>query len=266
VSAPSNLFRARLAAAQGHPIFGTWLMANSVQSTEALGMAGFDFLVVDMEHVPLDLGDVVRHLMAVGNTPAAPVTRVPWNDFVTVKRVLDTGAQTLMFPFIQNAEECRAAIAATRYPPDGIRGVAGSTRASGYGLTPNYLKTANTEIATIMQLETPEAVEKMAEIAAVPGVDALFIGPADLSANMGLIGDMAHPAAQAALKAGAAKARALGKPVGIIAGTEAIARDYVGYGFNFVALSSDLGFIVSGARGLLSAARGITAKPAGDSY
>ncbi|MBL8575353.1 MAG: hypothetical protein JNM13_16880 [Hyphomicrobiaceae bacterium] len=254
MAAPKNRFREKLAARP--VIHGSWLMTNSPTATEAMGLLGFDFLVIDMEHVPLDLGDVVAHLQAVGNTDAAPVTRVPWNDAVMVKRVLDVGAQTLMFPFIQTVEEARAAVAATRYPPDGIRGVAGSTRACGYGTTADYFKTANAEIGVILQLETPEAVARMAEIAAVPGVDALFIGPADLSANMGLLGEITHPDAQAELEAGARAARALGKPVGIIAGSEALARAYERYGYTFVALASDMNFIAVGARAALAAARG----------
>lgn len=253
MSAPANRFREKLAARP--VIHGSWLMTNAPLATEAMGLLGFDFLVVDMEHVPLDLGDVVAHLQAIGNTAAAPVTRVPWNDAVMVKRVLDVGAQTLMFPFIQTVEEARAAIAATRYPPDGIRGVAGSTRASGFGTTPDYFRTANAEIAVILQLETPQAVARMEEIAALPGVDALFIGPADLAANMGLVGEIAHPQVQAALEAGARQARALGKPVGIIAGNETLARAYERYGYTFIALQSDMNFIAAGARAALAAAR-----------
>ena len=151
------------------PPLGTWLMAAAPATAEALGHAGFDFLVVDMEHVPVEMGDLAHILRAVGCTPAEPVVRLAWNDPVLVKRAMDAGAQTLMLPFVQTAEEARLAAAAMRYPPEGTRGVAAVHRASRYGRAPDYLKRANGEACTIVQLETPGAVERLPAIAAVPG-------------------------------------------------------------------------------------------------
>ena len=137
---------------------GTWIMSASPLVAEAMGHAGFDWGVIDMEHTPLDLMDLVHMLQAVAGTPLVPVVRVPWNDTVNIKRVLDAGATTLLVPFVQNAEQARAAVAATRYPPEGCRGMAGMSRASKFGTTPHYLTTANAQITVILQLETTEAI------------------------------------------------------------------------------------------------------------
>ena len=147
-------------------------------------MAGFDWGVIDMEHGPLDMGDVVHLLQAVAATRMVPVLRVPWNDTVTIKRVLDAGATTLLVPFVQNAAEAAQAVAATRYPPQGVRGMAGMSRAARFGLSKDHFTTANRAISVIVQLETETALTHLEAIAAVDGIDALFIGPADLSGSM----------------------------------------------------------------------------------
>jgi 2-dehydro-3-deoxyglucarate aldolase/4-hydroxy-2-oxoheptanedioate aldolase len=172
---PANVFKRAIAS--GKVPVGTWLMSGAPSTAEALGCAGFDFLVVDMEHVPLDTADMIEILRAVAGTPAHAIVRPPWNDTVMVKRAMDAGAQSLLFPFVQNADEARRAVASTRYPPEGIRGVAATHRGSRYGTIPNYLKRANDEVCVIVQIETPPALEKLEEIAAVPGVDSIFVGP-----------------------------------------------------------------------------------------
>ena len=160
------------------PPLGTWLMAAAPATAEALGYSGFDFLVVDMEHVPIEVSDLAQILRAIGCTPAEAVVRLAWNDQVLVKRVLDAGAQTIMLPFVQTAEEASRAVSFAKYPPEGVRGVAAVHRGSRFGRVSDYLKRANDEIAVIVQLETPEAMERLPEIAAADGVDALSSDPA----------------------------------------------------------------------------------------
>ena len=250
-----NPFHQLLANAASHKPVGTWLMSASPLVAEAIGLAGFDWAVVDMEHSPLDLQTVVHLLQAVAGTPMVPVLRVPWNDTVTIKRVLDAGATTLLVPFVQNADEARRAVAATRYPPQGIRGMAGMSRGSRFGTAPDYLRTANAGQCVIVQLETPQAVAQLEAIASVDGVDALFLGPADLSAAMGHVGDLTHPAVMAVLADAVQRCHALGKPVGIVGGTAEVVALYRAQGFDFLAVASDLGLLMRAAQAASTALR-----------
>ena len=253
-----NAFKNMLAAAQGQVPLGTWVMSASPIVAEAIGCAGFDWGVIDMEHSPLDLGDVVHLLQAVAATPMLPLLRVPWNDTVVVKRVLDAGANTVLFPFVQNADEARRAVAATRYPPQGVRGMAGMSRGSRFGTVANHYRLANERIGVIVQLETPAALGQLEAIAAVPGVDALFLGPADLSGAMGHVGDMQHPAVMAAMTQAVQRCKALGMPVGTIGGAVGEVAAYRTIGFDFVAIASDLGLLMHAAQAALTA---LTALP-----
>lgn len=250
-----NPFSHLLKAAGGHPPIGTWIMSASPIVAEAVGHAGFDWGVIDMEHTPLDMMDVVHMLQAVASTKMVPVVRVPWNEPVVVKRVLDAGATTLLFPLVQSAADARLAVAATRYPPEGVRGVAGMSRASKYGSTPNYLKTANAGIGVIVQIETAAAVERLEEIAGVPGVDAVFVGPADLSASIGHVGQLTHPAVMDLMSQAAQRCRAIGKPVGTVGGTPEVVAQYRAAGFDYVAIASDLGLMMRGAQAVVTALR-----------
>jgi 2-keto-3-deoxy-L-rhamnonate aldolase RhmA len=250
-----NPFKQLLMAHGGHGPLGTWIMSTSPIVAEAVGHAGFDWGVIDMEHTPLDMMDVIHLLQAVAGTKMVPVLRVPWNDNVTVKRVLDAGAQTLLFPFVQNADEARRAVAATRYPPDGVRGMAGMSRGSKFGTIPNYLTTANGLMGVIVQLETPQAVQRLEEIAAVDGVDAIFLGPADLSASMGFAGQLTHPAVMDLMMQAARRCQAVGKPIGTVGGNPELVAQYRAAGFDFVAIASDLGLLMQAARGAITALR-----------
>lgn len=251
---PVNGFKRGLAGASA--AYGVWSMTGSPLVAEALGCAGYDFVVLDMEHAPNDVPRILPLLQAIAGTPAAPLVRLPWNDMVVVKQVLDLGAQSVMFPYIQNADEARRAVASTRYPPDGIRGVAGMSRATRFAGISGYFGKAAGELCVVVQLETVEAVANLAEIAAVPGVDSIFIGPSDLSASMGFIGQVDHPEVQKALANAAKACAASGKPAGILASGAKRAAGYAQYGYNWVAAGSDLGLMMGAARGDVGTLRG----------
>ena len=250
-----NPFRHLLKAAGHAAPVGTWIMSASPIVAEAVGHAGFDWGVLDMEHAPADLMEVVQLLQAVGNTKMVPVVRVPANEPVVVKRVLDAGAQTLMFPFVQGADEARRAVAATRYPPAGLRGMSGMSRASRYGTQPNYLKQADAGVGVILQLETAAALQQLEAIAAVPGVDALFIGPADLSASMGHVGQLTHPAVMQAMGDAVQRCKGLGMPVGTVGAAPDAVAQYRAMGFDYLAVGSDIGLLMHGAQSVVQALR-----------
>jgi 2-dehydro-3-deoxyglucarate aldolase/4-hydroxy-2-oxoheptanedioate aldolase len=256
-----NRFKTWLTGEGPRPPLGTWLMSAGPATAEALGHSGFDFLVVDMEHVPIEVSDLAHILRAVGCTPADAVVRLAWNDQVLVKRVLDAGAQTIMLPFVQTAEEARLAVSYAKYPPMGVRGVAAVHRGSRFGRAADYLKRANDAVAVIVQLETPEAIERLPEIAAVPGLDALFVGPGDLAAAMGHIGNIAHPDVQALIERAARMARDAGKPVGIVGPNPDMVGRFIGYGYSFVAIGSDISMMTGRASEWLGALRGEAAPP-----
>ncbi|MBP0618025.1 2-dehydro-3-deoxyglucarate aldolase [Jiella sp. KSK16Y-1] len=245
------------------PPLGTWLMSAAPGPSEAIGHTGFDFVVVDMEHVPVEVANLPDILRAVGCTPAEPIVRLAWNDMVMTKKVLDAGAQTVMVPFVETAEEARAAVASVKYPPVGVRGVAAVHRASRYGAVPDYLKRANDETYVIAQLETPEAVGRLAEIAGVPGIDAVFVGPGDLSAAMGHIGDIGNAEVQALIEKAARDAKAAGTKIGIVGPNPAMVRRFLDYGYDFSAMASDIAMMTGRARDWLGELRGQPAKEQG---
>jgi 2-dehydro-3-deoxyglucarate aldolase/4-hydroxy-2-oxoheptanedioate aldolase len=242
---PTNHFKRAILS--GKTPYGAWLVSGAPSTAEALGNAGFDFLVVDTEHTPIDPPQVADILRTMAGTPASAIVRPAWNDMVLIKRLLDIGAQTLLFPFVQNAEEAKRAVANTRYPPDGVRGVAAVQRASRWGNVTNYTKNAAAELCLIVQIETAAAMEQLPAIAAVPGVDSLFIGPADLAASMGHLGDFNHPDVQAKIKHGVELARKAGKPIGTVGPNPEMVIKYLEYGFTWIAINSDIGMMVGRA-------------------
>lgn len=252
----TNRFKSWLGEKGRKTPLGTWLMSGAPSTAEAMGYCGFDFLVVDMEHVPIEISDLAAILRAIGCTPADAVVRLAWNDQVLVKRAMDAGAQTLMLPFVQNAEEAREAVSYMRYPPHGVRGVAAVHRGSRFGRVPDYLKRANDEVCTIVQLETPQAIERLPEIAAVPGIDALFVGPGDLSAAMGHIGNIAHPEVQELIAKAARDCQAAGKPVGIVGPNPAMVGRFIDYGYSYAAVASDIAMMTGRASDWLAELRG----------
>ena len=234
-------------------------MSASAAVAEAMGHCGFDFLVIDMEHSPLHIDGAISLLRALAATGAEPLVRLAWNDQVLVKQALDAGAASLMFPFIENAEQARAAVAYTRYPPQGLRGVAAMQRGSRYGRARDYLRTADQQIAVVVQLETPGAIERLAEIAAVPGVDSLFVGPGDLSAQLGHIGELGHEEVQRLIARAASLARTAGKPIGIVGPNPQMVRQFLDCGYTWAAVASDLALLTGRAAEWLGALQGRTA-------
>ncbi|WPB55048.1 aldolase/citrate lyase family protein [Xylophilus sp. GOD-11R] len=241
----ANRFKQALAA--GQPQIGLWSTLPSTYVAELIAGAGYDWVLLDTEHTPTDVPQMAAQLQATGAAitlpgahPIAPVVRPAWNDSVLIKRYLDVGAQNLLLPFVQNADEARAAVAATRYAPRGIRGMGGSTRASNFGRTRDYIARADDEICVLVQVETREALSQIEAIAAVDGVDGIFIGPADLSASMGHPGNPRHPEVDAAIDDAIRRIRACGKAPGILMVDEQRARQCLQNGALFVAVALDL--------------------------
>ena len=244
---PVNKFKHALKA--GKPQIGIWSSLSSHIVAEILANSGLDWVLLDTEHSPNELPMVQSQLHAMHGGAATPIVRVPWNDMVMVKRFLDIGAQSLLLPYVQTVEEAKSAVAYMRYPQEGVRGVAGSTRAAGYGRTRDYLKKAHTELCLLVQVETRKAMASIEAIAAVEGVDGVFIGPNDLSADMGHLGNWRHPEVWKVMEAAARKIRDAGKAPGILVG-EAEGRRCLDMGYQFVAVGSDIGLLVGGADAL----------------
>ena len=248
VQMQENRFKAALAA--GRPQIGLWCSLTSNVAIEPLAGAGFDWLLIDTEHAPNELPTVHAQLQAVSHSTASAIVRPAWNDPVAIKRFLDIGAQTLLVPFVQNAEEARQAVAAMRYPPHGIRGVSVSTRANGFGRVPDYFARANDEVCLLVQIETRVALDNIEQIAAVEGVDGIFIGPSDLAADLGHLGNSGHDTVRTAISKAIGRIRAAGKAAGILAPVEADAKRWLDEGCLFVAVGSDLGLLARGSDAL----------------
>lgn len=233
----------KLGLAAGKKQVGFWLSSTSTTVTEIAAHSGFDWLLIDMEHSANETPNVIDHLRAAVGGTAEPVVRVPWNEPVIVKRLLDLGARSLLFPYVQDAEEARRAVAATRYPPEGIRGFAGTTRANNYGRVPDYARNASKDICVLVQVESPGAIDAIPEIAAIEGVDGVFIGPNDLAANSGYLGNAGAPEMRAAINVGLQRIKAAGKPAGTLNYKEDEAKALFEAGFTFIAVAGDVGLI-----------------------
>lgn len=233
---------------EGRPTAGAWLHLCSGISAEIMSRAGFDWLLIDMEHGHGDLQTLLAQLQAIEGSEAIPLVRVQWNDPAVIKRVLDLGAYGVMVPWIGGRAEAEAAVRACKYPPQGIRGIAGSHRAGGYGRhAAEYWQRANEEILVVIQVETRSAVEDIDAIVRVPGVDVIFIGPADLSTALGHRGDPAHPEVQQAIGRVEAAARGAGLALGNITRSWEQARELYRKGYGFLTLCSDTSLVVQGS-------------------
>jgi 4-hydroxy-2-oxoheptanedioate aldolase len=245
---PRNSFKHALKA--GKAQIGLWSSLSSNYSVEVIAGAGYDWILLDTEHSPNDLESLLTQLQAAAPYATHPVVRVPWNDMVNVKRVLDIGTQSLLFPYVQNAEEAKAAVAATRYPPKGVRGVAGTTRATRFGRVKDYAKRAHEEICVLVQVETEPALKEIEAICAVDGVDGVFIGPADLHASMGYTGETSNPAVLPLIEEAMRRIRKAGKAPGYLSPLEADAKRMLAAGSQFVAVGADIGILARGAEAL----------------
>ena len=234
---PVNPFKQALA--ERRPQIGLWLGLADAYAAEICAGAGFDWLLVDGEHSPNGLPDILAQLQAIAAYPAShAIARVPVGDPVLIKQYLDIGVQTLLVPMVDTPEQAAALVQACRYPPEGIRGMGGA-RASRWGRYTDYARAANGQIGLLVQAESRLALDNLDAIAAVPGVDGVFIGPADLSASLGHVGNAAHPEVQAAIEDAIARILQAGKAPGILTPDEALARRYLELGAVFVAVGLD---------------------------
>lgn len=232
--------RVKRALKEGKKTAGAWLQIASPTTAEIMSQAGFDWLMIDMEHGPGDILGLIAQLQAMKRSGTAALVRAPWNDFVTIKRILDTGVHGLLVPYVNTSKEAESAVRACRYPPQGIRGVAGSPRAQGYGQNVQaYLQRANDEILLITAVETPTAVANLDGILAVDGVDGIFIGPMDLASNLGHLGDPRHPEVQEAIAEIEGKVLETGKVLATISGSWEQARQLYDRGYQMVMLMAD---------------------------
>jgi 2-dehydro-3-deoxyglucarate aldolase len=241
-----NSFKAALH--QRERLIGTWLSLASPVVTELLGVVGFDWMLLDAEHAPNDSITLIPQLMALKDSVSAPVVRPPANDSVAIKRLLDGGFVNFLVPFVDSAADAARAVAATRYPPQGIRGVSVGHRGNKFGTVSNYFEVANDNISVIVQIESRAAVEAVDEIVAVEGVDAVFVGPSDLAANFGHIGNANHPEVQAAIAHVFERTHAASKTSGILAPVQADAERYLAMGASMVAVCADLGMLRNAAQ------------------
>ena len=271
---PTNRFKAALA--QGQAQIGLWLALADAYTAEIVAGTGYDWLLVDGEHAPNDLRSILHQLQAIasatsalapGATPPHAIARVPVGDTALIKQYLDIGAQTLLVPMVDTAQQAEALVRATRYAPEGVRGMGSAlARSSRWQAYPQYVHEANQQVCLLVQTETVEAMRNLDAIAATPGVDGVFIGPADLSASMGHPGNPGHPDVQAAILDGIARILRAGKAPGILATSEAQARHWLAAGALFVAVGVDTMLLASAAADLAARFRatgGAPARPAG---
>ena len=247
----ANTFKQAVAA--GVPQIGIWNSLCSNIAADAMAPAGYDWTVLDMEHSPDDIRTVLGQLQAYQSGPTVPIVRPAWNDAVLVKQLLDLGAPGLLFPMVQSIEEAKQAVAATRYPPRGIRGVSVAQRGNRFGRIDDYFGTVEAETCVLVQIETQAALERVGEIAAVDGVNGVFFGPADLAADMGLLSHMGSETLWSAITEGAEIARQAGMPSGTLVGNSDKAVEMFGKGMTYVACSSDLNLMVRAADTQLNA-------------
>jgi 2-dehydro-3-deoxyglucarate aldolase len=257
---PSLPNRFRHSVRSGETQIGCWMSLASPIATELLGIVGFDWMLLDAEHAPNDVLTLIPQLMALKDSVSAPVVRPPANDSVFIKRLLDSGFSNFLVPFVDSAADAARAVAATRYPPQGIRGVSVSHRGNRYATVADYFQIANDNVCVIVQIESRKAVDAIDEILAVEGVDGVFVGPSDLAANYGHLGNANHPEVQQAIAHVFERAQAAGKASGILAPLQADAERYLSMGARVVAVCADMGLLKGAAQ---AAHQHFMQKPAG---
>lgn len=240
---PVNPFKQALQA--GHPQIGLWLGLADAYASELLAGTGFDWLVIDAEHAPNDPRSVLAQLQALAPYPSHPVVRPVSDDAALIKQYLDVGAQTLLVPMIESAEQAARVVAATRYPPNGVRGVGSAlARASRWNQVEGYPQGCEQHLCVLVQVESVAGLQNLPAIAAVDGIDGVFFGPADLAASMGLMSGPTDPRVQEAIAHGICTTRAAGKPAGTVSTDPALARKYLDLGALFVAVGVDTMLLV----------------------
>ena len=258
---PVNPFKQALK--EGRQQIGLWISSGDPYIIEATAGTGFDWLLIDGEHSPTDLRGVLAQLQAVAAYPTHPVVRVVIGDVPLIKQMVEIGVQSLLIPMVDTAEQAARMVAATRYPPRGIRGVGSSAaRSSRWNHYENYLHEADDQMCVLVQAETTKAIGNLAAIAATEGVDGVFFGPSDLSASMGLLGQPTHPDVQRTILDGMALVRAAGKATGIIWPDRKLARAYLDAGAQFVAVGVDLMLLTGACRALAADFGAAPATPA----
>jgi 4-hydroxy-2-oxoheptanedioate aldolase len=252
---PVNHFKRAIKSGQQQ--IGLWCSLASHISVEILSGSGFDWLLLDTEHSPNELPMVYSQLQAAAaGGRAHPIVRVPWNDMVVIKRYLDAGVQTFLIPTVQTEEEAKQAVAATRYPPRGVRGFASASRSSRFGRIKDYHTRAEDEICVLLQIETKLGPENLEAIARVEGVDGIFIGPGDLSAGLGYLGNQGHPEVHRVIEEAIGRIRTCGNIPGILTGDETLARRSIELGCLFTAVGSDTGLLTRGSEQLAARFKG----------
>ena len=246
---PANLFKQALK--EGRPQIGVWAATGDACTTEAVAGTGFDWLLIDGEHGPNDLRSVLAQLQAAAPYPTHAIVRPPTGDVVLIKQLLEVGAQTLLIPMIESAEQAALMVAAMRYPPRGVRGVgSGIARSARWGAIEAYAQQADDQMCVLLQVESRKGLENLAAIAAVEGVDGVFFGPADLAASFGLLGQPDHPDVVAAVRAGIVDVRRAGKAAGVLTMDTKLCRRYLADGALFVAVGADIALMVKACRDL----------------
>ncbi|MEA1833682.1 HpcH/HpaI aldolase/citrate lyase family protein [Methylobacterium durans] len=243
-----NRFKAAIGA--GRQQIGLWCSLASPISTEIVAGSGFDWLLLDMEHSANDLRDIYGQLQAMGEGSTNAMVRVPSDEPITIKRILDTGAQSLMIPNIDDADQARRAVAATRYAPRGVRGFSQAPRAARFGRVPDYHSRCEAEIFVAVQIESRRALDNLEEIAGVEGVDGVFIGPGDLSTSLGYLGQQNHPEVVRVVEETIRRIVRTGKAAGILTANEELAQRYVAAGTRFTAVGSDMGLLARSSEAL----------------
>jgi 4-hydroxy-2-oxoheptanedioate aldolase len=250
-----NRFKAALR--DGKAQIGLWGSLPSNYTAEVVAGAGFDWFLIDTEHTPADIETVLRMVQAVSAYPGTePVVRVPWNDMVTIKRVLDIGVQSILVPQVTTVQEAKDAVSFARFPTAGVRGVAGTTRATRFGRVKDFFRKADAEICVLLQLESEAALKNLEAIAAIDGVDGIFIGPADLHASLGRLGDIAHAEVLPVIDDAITRIVKAGKAPGILTANEELARRWLKLGATFVAVGADVGILARGADALAAKFKG----------
>ena len=250
----SNANPFKRALRDGRTQIGMWLALANPYTAEICATAGFDWLLIDGEHAPNDIRSILAQLQAIAAYPVSPIVRAASGDTVLIKQLLDIGAQTLLIPMVESADQARALVAAVRYPPRGVRGIGASiSRVSRWQAIPDYLATGENEICLLVQVESKAGLDNLTSIANVEGIDGILLGPSDLAASFGRRGNPGHPEVVAAIEGAIAAIAAAGNVAGLLTPDERLARRYLELGARFVAVGTEATLLAAAVRALAKA-------------